>query len=278
MQRLAALVVAVLAVGLTILVVAMLAFPVVGPGTVTPLPTPTPSPVSTATPAPIPTAAVTATPTVTRTVTPTAVALQAYTLTLVRLPLHSWIGNAVYLGDGRILTASHVAGTIGHPSPVADIAGVTLPTTRLKQGRLDDVDLSLLQVDVKALPKSFLALPKLTICGDDPDIGTPVLVITPKQIAPSHTVGSSVLPPSIFPPSVIAKFNTLIADVYSTGNSGSAVFDQSHGCVLGIMSRKIELTKLSGATGHPVKSVIPLAKYFVGPKLILAFLQGTGTL
>lgn len=209
---------------------------------------------------------------------PTPVALQAYTVTLVKLPLHGWIGNAVYLGDGRILTASHVAGSIGHPSPVADIAGVTLPTTRLKQGRLDDVDLSLLAVDVKSLPKDFLALPRLSVCDDDPDIGTPVLVITPKQIAPSHTVASSVLPGWIFPPAVIAKFNTLIADVDSTGNSGSAVFDRDRGCILGIMSRKIELTKTSTATGHPVKTVIPLAKYFVGPKLIRAFLEGTGAL
>ena len=208
----------------------------------------------------------------------TPAALQAYTLTLVRLPLHSWIGNAVYLGDGRILTASHVAGTIGHPSPVADIAGVTLPTTRLKQGHLEDIDLSLLKVDVKALPKTFLALPKLAICNDDPDIGTPVLVITPKQIATSRTVSSSVLSTRIFAPAVIAKFNTLIADVYSTGNSGSVVFDQSSGCVLGIMSRKIELTKMSTAIGHPVKTVTPLAKYFVGPKLIRAFLQDTGIL
>lgn len=209
---------------------------------------------------------------------PTPAELQAYTVTLVRLPLHTWVGNAVYLGNGRILTASHVAGAIGHPSPVVDIAGVTLPTTRLKQGRLDDVDLSLLQVDVNALPKGFLALPRLSICGDDPDIGTPVLVITPKQIAPSHTVGSSVLPSRIFSPAVITKFNTLIADVYSTGNSGSAVFDQSTGCVLGIMSRKIELTKVNGPIGRQVKTVVPLAKYFVGPKLISAFLQGTGTL
>lgn len=204
-------------------------------------------------------------------------ALQAYTLTLVRLPLHNWVGNAVYLGDGRILTASHVAGTIGHPSPVADIAGVTLPTKRLKQGSLDGVDLSLLQVDVDALPKSFLALPRLSICDDDPDIGTPVLVITPKQIAPSRTVGASVLPPSVFSPAVITKFNTLIADVYSTGNSGSAVFDARTGCILGIMSRKIELTKRSGEAGRPVKTVIPLAKYFVGPKLIQGFLQDGGS-
>ena len=204
--------------------------------------------------------------------------LQAYAATLVKLPFHRWVGNAVYLGDGRILTASHVAGTIGHPSPVVDIAGVTLPTTRLKQGRFEDVDLSLLQVDVKALPKALRALPKLSICDDDPDIGTPVLVVTPKQISQSHIVSSSVIPPGIFPPIVIAKFNTLIADVYSTGNSGSAVFDKNTGCLLGIMSRKMELTKVGIASGHPVKTIIPLAKYYVGPKLVLEFLEGTGGL
>ena len=209
---------------------------------------------------------------------PTAAALQAYTATLVGMPLHNWVGNAVYLGDGHILTASHVAGSIGHPPPVVEIAGTTLPTTRLKQGRFEDIDLSLLGVDVNALPKEFRALPKLTICDDDPDIGTPVLVITPKQISQSHIVSSAVMPTGIFPPIVIAKFNTLIADVYSTGNSGSAVFDENTGCLLGIMSRKIELTKTSIANGHPVKTVVPVAKYYVGPKLVVDFLQGTGAL
>jgi hypothetical protein len=202
--------------------------------------------------------------------------LQAYTLTLVRLPLHAWVGNAVYLGKGRILTAAHVAGHYGNPPPPVDFAGVTLTTTRIKQGRFEDIDLAELAVDPNALPKPIQALPPLPICGDDPDIGTEVLVITPTQIASSHTVSSAVLPDRLFPPDVIQEFPTLIADVYSTGNSGSALFDRNTGCLLGIMSRKFEVTKVSIIGGAPIKHVFPLAKYFVGPRVIRAFLAGTG--
>jgi hypothetical protein len=38
--------------------------------------------------------------------------------------------------------------------------------------------------------------------------------------------------------SLRSKFSTLIADVATTGNSGSGVFDPNHECLLGIMSRK----------------------------------------
>jgi Trypsin-like peptidase domain len=208
---------------------------------------------------------------------PTATALQAHTAILVKRPLLTWVGNAVYLGGGRILTASHVAGTPDRPSPILEMAGVSLPTTRLKLGRFEDVDLALLQVDEKALPREVQGLPGISVCDDDPDIGTPVLVITPKQISESHIVPSSVIPQDVFPPAVIAKFNTLIADVYSTGNSGSGVFDEKTGCLLGVMSRKIELTRTAITNGYPVRSVIPVAKYYVGPKLVRAFLEGTGT-
>jgi hypothetical protein len=52
----------------------------------------------------------------------------------------------------------------------------------------------------------------------------------------------------------------LIADVASTGNSGSGVFDQTRKCLLGIMSRKF------------VSDGRDIAKYFVPANEIREFL------
>jgi S1-C subfamily serine protease len=198
--------------------------------------------------------------------------LQPYTLILDRLPRHSWSGFAVYLGDGKILTAEHVIGEPPNPPPYAEIAGRTLPTAVVRRGRFADVDLAELSVDINSLPASIRALPPLPICPADPVVGIPVLVIIPNQIAISHIVSSEVLPPWLFSPSLIAQFPTLIGDVNTTGNSGSGVFDPALGCLLGIMSRKITLTHTDFVDGVPVKHVQPLAKYFVGPMVIRHFL------
>jgi len=197
---------------------------------------------------------------------------QSYLLTLDRLPRHSWAGFGVYLGDGKILTAEHVIGEPPRSIPDAEIAGVTLPTTLVRRGRFEDIDLAELSVDPNALPEPIKSLPPLPICAADPIMGTFVEVVTPNGIAPSHIVSSDVLPPELFSPAVIAEFPTLIADVYSTGNSGSGVFDPGQACLLGIISRKIELTRTEFVNGLPVKHVEPLAKYFVGPIVIRRFL------
>jgi hypothetical protein len=60
------------------------------------------------------------------------------------------------------------------------------------------------------------------------------------------------------------KFTTLIADVATTGNSGSGVFDPSHKCLLGVMSRKIVSQTTEGDKD--------IAKYFVPATAIRDFL------
>ena len=56
------------------------------------------------------------------------------------------------------------------------------------------------------------------------------------------------------------KFSTLIADVASTGNSGSGVFDPDRKCFHGIMSRKLTVEGKD------------IAKYFVPAAEIREFL------
>ena len=66
--------------------------------------------------------------------------------------------------------------------------------------------------------------------------GEPVIVAIPESTARSH-----IMSPQFLPPELRAKFGTVISDVASTGNSGSGVFDASRKCLLGIMSRKIQM-------------------------------------
>jgi hypothetical protein len=60
------------------------------------------------------------------------------------------------------------------------------------------------------------------------------------------------------------KFNALIADVATTGNSGSGVFDPDQKCLLGIMSRKFTIQTTEGERD--------VAKYFVPAAQIRSFL------
>jgi hypothetical protein len=60
------------------------------------------------------------------------------------------------------------------------------------------------------------------------------------------------------------KFNTLIADVATTGNSGSGVFDPNQKCLLGIMSSKF--------TTHTTEGERDVAKFFVPAAQIRSFL------
>jgi hypothetical protein len=65
-----------------------------------------------------------------------------------------------------------------------------------------------------------------------------------------------------------ARFASVIADVASTGNSGSGVFRAGRRCLLGIMSRKIQV-KTNGTRSSELKD---LAKYFVPASIIRSFL------
>ena len=59
-------------------------------------------------------------------------------------------GSGVYLKSGLIITAAHL--TAADANMGVRIAGVALPASVVKQGALEDVDLSLLSVDQEKLP------------------------------------------------------------------------------------------------------------------------------
>jgi S1-C subfamily serine protease len=182
-----------------------------------------------------------------------------------RTPKQSWPGYGIYLGNGLVLTAAHVAGDVAETKPHVVIAGQDLPATLVKQGSLDSIDLTLLTIDGTKLPVS-LQMRRTPLCKRPPFAGERVVVAIPEGTAPSK-----ILPRQAIPADLRGRFDTTIADVASTGNSGSGVFDAGDLCLLGIMSRKISVTSRPFTAGAPAR-MVDIAKYFVPAAQIKAFI------
>jgi hypothetical protein len=161
-------------------------------------------------------------------------------------------GSGVYLRSGLVITAAHL--TSADAKMGVHIAGTAMPATVLKQGRLDQVDLTLLQVDEAKLP-ARVTLPRMPLCTAPPWPDDPVIVVDAERATRSRIVS-----PHVLPFTMRGRFSTLIADVASTGNSGSGVFDPNRKCLHGIMSQKIM------SAGKDV------AKYFVPAAEIRKFM------
>jgi hypothetical protein len=166
-------------------------------------------------------------------------------------------GSGVYLNSGLVITAAHL--TAADATMNVRIAGVVLPAKVLKQGSFEDEDLSLLSVDEEKLPAS-VELPRMQLSDTPPWPGDPVIVVDAERATQSHIVSPRMLPYVAWQ----RKFSTLIADVATTGNSGSGIFDPNRKCLLGIMSRKF--------FSHTAGGDKDIAKYFVPAVAIRAFL------
>ena len=191
--------------------------------------------------------------------------LRAFAVHVNRTPRQPWPGYGVYLGNGLILTAAHVAGDVAQTKPHVLIAGQDLPATLVKQGSLESVDLTLLSIDGTKLPVG-LQMRRTPLCEHPPYAGQRVVVAIPEGTAPSK-----ILPRQAIPADLRGRFGTDIADVATTGNSGSGVFDAADLCLLGIMSRKISILQQPLKLGAPARTT-DIAKYFVPVAEIRAFI------
>jgi hypothetical protein len=189
--------------------------------------------------------------------------LTRYAVEIVKQPGITWHGNAIYLGQGLALTAAHVLAGRQESATTVLVAGRQLTGTIVKYGDFESVDLAIVKVDESLLPYNIRHLPLLTVCASDSQPGQPVVVVTAHSIVPSRIIS-----PERFSPSIARRFRTLIADVDTTGNSGSGVFDAASGCLLGIMSRKIEQF---AAYGVETQRPRLRAKYFIPASLIREF-------
>src|ERR1700722_19866223 len=104
--------------------------------------------------------------------------LTAFAVHINRTPQQPWPGYGVYLGNGLILTAAHVAGNVAQTKPHVVIAGQDLAATLIKQGSLERGDLTLLSIDGTKLPVGLQRrLPPL--CEPPPYAGQRVIVAIP---------------------------------------------------------------------------------------------------
>jgi hypothetical protein len=172
-------------------------------------------------------------------------------------------GVAIYLGKGLFITAAHVAGRTWITRPKIVIAGEQLPTNVVKAGDFETIDLTLLSVDEARLP-SRLSLRRNPLCNEPPWPGERVVTVVPDRTARSHILSPKLLPRDA------QKFDTVIRDVATTGDSGSGVFDVEKKCLLGIMSRKISVQVNRKDTGST--QTIDIAKYFVPASVIANFI------
>lgn len=186
-------------------------------------------------------------------------ALKVFAVHIDRTPKQSWPGYGIYLGDGLILTASHVVDEVAVTRPKIVIDGLALPAFAVKEGLFDTVDLTLLSIEPRR-PPAKLEGRRLIICETTPQVGDEVIVAIPEGTTRTWIASAETIPLRIR-----IRFDTLVANIAGTGNSGSGVFDADSGCLLGIISRKIEL-RTKGAFGETSD------KYYVPAPVIRDFI------
>ena len=168
-----------------------------------------------------------------------------------------------YLGKGLFITAAHVVGRGWFTRPKIAISGQEYPTRIVKEGSFEGTDVTVLAVQESLLPMR-LQMRRMKLCAKEPWPGEQVVTVVPERSVRTHILSPAKLP------SDVRKFSTVIADVARTGNSGSGVFDVQQRCLLGIMSRKISVSRTRPDTGKT--ELVDLAKYFVPAFEIRTFL------
>ena len=193
-------------------------------------------------------------------------ALRLYAIHIDRTQGQPLNGYGVYLGNGIVITAAHVVGGGDATKPQVKIAGERLPTKVVKDGNVNDIDLTVLSVDTSLLPES-LASRHMRLCENSYGTGEPVVVATPEGVARSYIMSQSAIPPD-----VPAKYRTAISYVAETGNSGAGVFDANEKCLIGIISRKISGIQISRVNGEEIRKSVDIAKYYVPASEIAKFI------
>jgi len=174
-------------------------------------------------------------------------------------------GYGIYLGKGAVITAAHVIGRLGFlKDPHVLIAGQYLPATIVKEGSVEQTDVTLLSVDEMRLPAS-LQLRRNPLCKLPPQVGENVVVIDPDR-----TAYTQIMSPLFIAPKLRWRFNTLIRDL--VGASGSGVFDAERRCLMGIISRSVPKYEYRQQYGSIIAESVSSAGYFVSASEIADFI------
>ena len=174
-------------------------------------------------------------------------------------------GYGIYLGKGAVITAAHVIGRLGFlKDPHVLVAGQYLPAKIVKEGSIEQTDVTLLTVDEMRLPAS-LQLRRNPLCKQPPQVGENVIVIDPDRMAYTQ-----ILSPLLIAPQFRWRFNTLIRD--PIGASGSGVFDAEKRCLMGILSRRVPKYDYRQQYGSIIAESVSSAGYFVSASEIADFI------
>jgi hypothetical protein len=192
--------------------------------------------------------------------------LKIYAVNVVKTPpfRKQFTGDAIYLGNGLVITAAHV---IGHwplfTRPRVLIAGQDLAATILKEGSFEETDLALLSIDDARLP-IFFRLRRNPLCKQAPKIGTTVL-----DVAPTEINRVQIISPLTIAPGLRAGFDALIS---SPEVSGSGLFDDDRRCLVGIVSGEMQKYKYLMMNGRIVTTANGFAGFFVPAAKIADFI------
>jgi hypothetical protein len=156
--------------------------------------------------------------------------VQDYTVQVVRGDEQNPGGAGVYLGNGLVFTAAHVAGA---NTRGVRIDGLNVPARLVKTGSFPQLDLSLISTDQRKIPDS-LHERRMPLCQGQRPAGVPAILAALQGIT-----RTSIASPTVIPPEYRTKYSTLISDGSTQGKSGSGVFDTEGKCLLGILSLKI---------------------------------------
>jgi hypothetical protein len=168
--------------------------------------------------------------------------------------------HGVYLGDGLVITANHVAGE----QPSVQMAGRTMPAEVLKRGN-GDVDLALLSIR-QHLPK-WLNYPKLKLCAEHPQAGDAVSVVLPEGALPSEVL--SLFDLRVPVPAGLQKD---LIRYLPAADSGTPVFSTKQACLAGLISHKLTEAQTTTINGHQVVEKHDVAFYFQPASEIRSFL------
>jgi hypothetical protein len=173
-------------------------------------------------------------------------------------------GYGIYLGRGLVITAFHVIGRLGFlKDPHVLVAGENLRATIIKEGSLEETDLTLLSIDAGRLPVS-LQMRLNPLCKQPPRPDDNVFVVYPEKVERSRIIS-----PLQIAPEQRKKFNTLIAE---PEGSGSGVFDAERKCLFGIISRKMPRYNYWKAGAKILARPAGEAGYFVSAAKIAEFI------
>jgi hypothetical protein len=176
--------------------------------------------------------------------------LKSFAVHVNRTPQQSWPGYGIYLGNGLILTASHVPGPFAAFKPHVVIAGQDLPAGLVREGNLEGVDLTLLSVDPTGLPVR-LRMRRMPLCERAPYAGEAVVVAIPEGTArsgfclprrfrPSSATVSALRSPTSPPPETPAPGCSTPPTFACSGSSAGRFPSAGHPQVLACRSRRQE--------------------------------------